>query len=38
MNIYWTKILFGTTPTPAYDLKVKVTDLKIYVKDLHLSF
>ena len=28
---YWSKILFGTTPTPAYDLKVKVTDLEIYV-------
>ena len=27
-NRYWSKILFGTTPTPAYDLKVKVTDLE----------
>ena len=26
---YWSKILFGITPTPAYDLKVKVTDLEI---------
>ena len=30
-NRYWSKILFGTTPTPAYDLEVKVTDLEIYV-------
>ena len=29
---YWSKILFGTIPTPAYDLEVKVTDLEIYVK------
>ena len=28
------KILFGTIPTPAYDLDVKVTDLEIYVKVL----
>ena len=33
-NSYWSKILFGTTPTPAYDLKVKVTDLEIYVEVL----
>ena len=26
---YWSKILFGTIPTPAYDLEVKVTDLEI---------
>ena len=25
---YWFKILFGTIPTPAYDLEVKVTDLE----------
>ena len=31
-NRYWSKILFGTTLTPAYDVKVKVTDLEIYVK------
>ena len=29
-NRYWSKILFGTTTTPA----VKVTDLQIYVKVL----
>ena len=33
-NKYWFKILFGTTPTPAFDLKVKVTDLEMYVKVL----
>ena len=33
-NRYWSKLLFDTTPTPAYDLKVKVTDLEIYVKIL----
>ena len=33
-NSYWSKILFGTTHTPAYDLKVKVTDSEIYVKVL----
>ena len=33
-NSYWSKILFGTTPTPAYDLKVKVTDLEICVEVL----
>ena len=37
-NRYWSKILFGTTPTPVYDLKVKVTDLEIYVKVLCKSF
>ena len=37
-NRYWSKILFGITPTPAYDLKVKVTALEIYVKVLCLSF
>ena len=31
---YWSKILLGTTPTPTYDLKVKVKDLEIYVKGL----
>ena len=30
--------LFGTIPTPAYDLEVKVTDLEIYVKVLCQSF
>ena len=35
---YWSKILFGTIVIPAYDLKVKVTDLEIYVKILRLSF
>ena len=34
-NRCWSKILFGTTSTPADDLKVKVTDLEIYVKVLH---
>ena len=29
---YWPKVLFGTIPTPAYDLEVKVTNLEIYVK------
>ena len=33
-NRYWSKILFSTTPTPANDLKVKVTDLDIYAKIL----
>ena len=33
-NTYWSKILFGTTHILAYDLKVKVTDLEIYVKVL----
>ena len=37
-NRYWSKILFGTTPNLAYDLKVKVTDLEIYVKVLCYSF
>ena len=27
---YWSKILVGTTLTPAYDLEVKVTDLEIF--------
>ena len=35
---YWSKNLFGTIPTPAYDLEVKVTDLEIYVKVLRLRF
>ena len=35
---YWSKILFSTTSTPAYDLKVKVMDLEIYVKVLRQSF
>ena len=35
---YWSKILFGTSPTPAYDTEVKVTDLEIYVKVLRQSF
>ena len=29
---YWSINLFGTTPTPAYDLKFKVTDLEIMLK------
>ena len=29
---YWSESLFGTIPTPAYDLEVKVSDLEIYVK------
>ena len=29
--------LFGTIPTPAYDLEVKVTDLEINVKVLRQS-
>ena len=32
--IYWSKILFGTIHTPAYDLEVKVIDLEIYFKVL----
>ena len=36
-NRYWSKNLFGTTPTPAYDPKVKVTDLEIYVKLFKIS-
>ena len=34
-NRYLSKILFGTTPTSVYDLKVKVTGLEIDVKVLH---
>ena len=26
---YWSKILFTTIPTPAYNLKVKVKDLEL---------
>ena len=37
-NNCWSKILFGTIPTPAYGLKVKATDLEIYIKVLLLSF
>ena len=42
-NRCWSKILFGTTPFPAYPhpclwLEVKVTDLEIYVKVLRQSF
>ena len=33
-NRYWSKILFGNTHTPAYDQKVKVMDLEIYVNIL----
>ena len=29
------KFLFGTTPTPAFDLEVEVTNLEIYIKVLH---
>ena len=36
-NRYWSKILFGTIPTPAYVLKVKVMDLEIYVKVFKIS-
>ena len=35
---YWSKILFGTSRTPVYDLEVKVTDIEIYVKILRQSF
>ena len=35
---YWSKILLGTIPNPAYDLQVKVTDLEIHDKVLRLSF
>ena len=28
-NRYWSKILFETTLTPAFDLKVKVTEIYI---------
>ena len=31
---YWSKILFSIISTPTYDQKVKVTDLKNYVKSL----
>ena len=33
-NRHWSKILFGTTSTPAYDLMVKVMNLEIDVKVL----
>ena len=26
---YWSKVLFTTIPTPACDLKIKVTDLEL---------
>ena len=29
---YWSKLLQSTIPTPIHDLKVKVTDLDLYVK------
>ena len=32
------QFFFGTIPTPAYDLEVKVMDLKIYVKVFRQSF
>ena len=35
---YWSKILFGIIPSPAYDLEFKVTDLEIYAKVLCQSF
>ena len=35
---YWSKILFGSIPTPAYELEFKVTDFEIYVKVLRQSF
>ena len=35
---YWFKRLFGTIPTPASELEVKVTDLEIYVKVLRQCF
>ena len=35
---YWSKISFYTIPTPAYDLKVMVTDLEIYIKIKLQSF
>ena len=35
---YWSKILFGIIPNPAYDLQVKVTHLEIYAKVLRLTF
>ena len=35
---YWSKILFGTLPTPANDLEVKVTNVEIFVKVLHQRF
>ena len=35
---YWSKILFSTIPILAYNLEVKVTDLKIYVKVLRQRF
>ena len=35
---YWSKNLFGTILTFAYDLEVKFKRLEIYVKVLHQSF
>ena len=35
---YWSNILFGTVPYPAYDQEVKVTCLEFYVKVLRQSF
>ena len=37
-NRYWSKILWGTIPTPVHDLKVKVTDLEFYIKSFALKF
>ena len=35
---YWSKFLFGTIPTPSYDLEFKDIDREIYVKVLRQSF
>ena len=35
---YWSKILFSTILTPAYDLEGKVKDLEIYVQVLRQTF
>ena len=35
---YWSKFLFSTIPTPTHDLKVKVTNLELFVDILRLSF
>ena len=37
-NRYWSEILRGTIPTPVHDLKVKATDLEMYVKSFALKF
>ena len=36
-NRYWSKILHSTIPTPTYDLKVKVTDLELFMLKFYVK-